>query len=138
MIEFIYETDFLLREEKRFKEWISEGIEVYGSEIGEINYYFYNDDDLLNINIEYLGHDTYTDIISFDATVGDVVSGDICISVDRVKENAVLYEVSFDDEIARVMSHGVLHFLGFKDKTESDKKTMRNNEDIFVKMLKNK
>lgn len=138
MIEFNYETDFSLANEPRYRAWLEHAIALYGSETGELNYYFYDDEALLEINKEHLNHDTYTDIISFDYTVGAVVSGDICISVDRVKENAVVFAVSEEDEMARVMAHGVLHFLGYKDKTDSEKTSMRNNEDILIKILKYK
>lgn len=138
MIEFNYETDFQLENEEFVRSGIYKAIEVYGSEVGEINYYFYNDDDLHALNLKHLKHDTLTDIISFDYTIGSVVSGDICVSIDRVKENANLYSESFEDELARVMSHGLLHFLGYKDKTEEERISMRKNEDIFSKFLKNK
>ena len=138
MIEFNYETDFSLENEQSYKNWIYTSLEVYNAEVGEVNYYFYNDEDLHKINVEHLNHDTLTDIISFDYSVGNIISGDICISVDRVKENANTFSVSFDDELARVMSHGLLHFLGYKDKTENEKEIMRENENIFIKLLKNK
>ena len=137
MIEFNYQTKFRLEKETLYRDWIRQGIELYGSELGEINYFFYSDDDLLEINIKHLNHNTYTDIISFDYTVGNIISGDICISIDRVKENAKQFSSGFTDELARVMSHGVLHFLGYKDKTEEEKIKMRNNEDVFIKLLKN-
>ena len=138
MIEFNYETDFSLENEQSYKNWIYTSLEVYNAEVGEVNYYFYNDEDLHKINVEHLNHDTLTDIISFDYSVGNIISGDICISVDRVKENANTFSVSFDDELARVMSHGLLHFLGYKDNTENEKEIMRENENIFIKLLKNK
>ena len=137
MIEFTYETGFKLENEEETKSWLTQAIELYGSEVGEINYFFYNDEDLLEINRKHLNHDTYTDIISFDYTVGNVVSGDICISIDRVKENSETFKSSFKDELSRVLSHGVLHFLGYKDKTPEEKEKMRTNEDVFVKILKN-
>lgn len=138
MIEFIYHTDFKLENEEIYKDWISRALHLYNAELGEITYHFYDDDALLKINVEHLNHDTYTDIISFDYTVGNVISGDICISVDRVADNAHSFQVSFDNELARVMSHGVLHFLGYKDKTEKEKEIMRKNEEIFINMLINK
>lgn len=138
MIGFTYETNFSLSDESVFINWITKGVEVYGKRVGEIHYYFYNDAQLLKINQQHLQHETYTDIISFDYSVGDVISGDICISIDRVRENADTYSVTFEEELARVMSHGVLHFLGYKDKLEQEKKEMRKNERIFINLLINK
>jgi probable rRNA maturation factor len=90
---------------------------------------------LLEINQQYLDHDTLTDIISFDYSVGKELHGDIFISIDRVRENAVEFNVSFEDELNRVMVHGVLHYCGFKDKTEEDEKAMRIKEDEKIKMF---
>ncbi len=138
MIGFTYNTDFTILNEEKYRSWISEGIDLSGYDLGEIQYFFYNDDDLHKINQEHLQHDTYTDIISFDYSVGNLIAGDICISVDRVKENAEIYATEFEDEMARVMCHGILHFFGYKDKTEKQKNIIREQEDLFVKMLKNK
>lgn len=138
MIGFTYHTDFKLDNEEQLSHGITQGIELYGKEVGDIHYYFFDDEQLREINIEHLEHDTYTDIISFDYSVGNVVSGEICISVDRVKENAVNFNQNFTTELKRVLSHGVLHFLGYEDKTEKEKEEMRRNEEIFIKILKNK
>jgi rRNA maturation RNase YbeY len=94
-----------------------------------------SDSELLEFNIQYLNHDTYTDIISFDYSVGDIVSGDILISVDRVRENSVEFGSAFHVELLRVMSHGILHYLGFKDKTDMEARTMREQEDIAIKLF---
>ena len=138
MIEFNYETDFFLNNPKRYINWIKSAIDLYDREIGEINYYFYNDEDLHKINLEHLQHDDYTDVISFDYSVGNIISGDICISTERVTENAKTYQIDFETELARVMCHGVLHFLGFKDKIDKDNKEMIKNEDVLLNLLKNK
>ena len=129
MISFNYETDFKLPKPKVFSEWLSKVIESENKKEGEINYIFCNDAYLLEINQQYLNHDTLTDIISFDYSVGNELHGDVYISIERVRENAVDFNVSFDEELKRVMSHGILHYCGYKDKTENDSKIMRNKED---------
>ncbi len=132
MISFNYETDFKLDNTEQFSEWISNTILEENCREGEINYIFCSDDYLLKLNVDFLDHDTLTDIISFDYTVGKELHGDIYISLDRVKENALDFEVSFNDEISRVMIHGVLHYCGYKDKSEDDKKVMRSKEDHYL------
>ncbi len=129
MISFNYETSFELPNEDQYEGWISEVIVSEEKTEGEINYIFCDDEYLLQKNIEFLDHDTLTDIISFDYTMGNLISGDIFISVERVKENAGEYGVSFDDELRRVMAHGVLHYCGYGDKSEADAALMRAKED---------
>jgi len=129
MISFNYETSFELADEARYEDWISRVIESEDKTEGEINYIFCDDEYLLQKNIEFLNHDTLTDIISFDYTMGNLISGDIFISIERVKDNANDFNVSFDDELRRVMAHGVLHYCGYKDKTEDDAQLMRSKED---------
>jgi probable rRNA maturation factor len=135
MINFNYETDFELSNEKAIQEWLSDVIVSEGKKEGEINYIFCDDNYLLEINQEYLDHDTLTDIISFDYSVGKELHGDIFISVERVRENATDFGVSFEEELLRVLSHGVLHYCGYKDKTESDEKEMRQKEEEKMKMF---
>src|SRR6476620_2231473 len=120
MIHFNYETDFSLADENRYADWISRVIQSENKKEGDINYIFCDDDYLHQINVEYLNHDDLTDIISFDYSVGNQLHGDIFISVERVKENAVIFDVSFEDELLRVMAHGILQDFGDKDKTDSD------------------
>lgn len=103
--------------------------------LGEINYIFCSDEYLLNINKQYLNHDYYTDVISFDYSEDDIISGDIFISVDTVKDNAKEYDVEFEKELARVMVHGVLHFIGYKDKTDEDAKQMRQKENQYLPLF---
>lgn len=129
MISFNYETNFELANEAQYEEWLSHVIESEDKTEGEINYIFCDDEYLLQKNIEFLNHDTLTDIISFDYTMGNLISGDIFISVERVKENAQDYKAAFEDELRRVMAHGILHYCGYKDKTEEDEKVMRVKED---------
>jgi probable rRNA maturation factor len=135
MIEFNYETDFVLENEDSFSSWISKVILSEKKKVGEISYVFCDDDYLLKLNQEHLNHDTLTDIISFDYTMGNEISGDIFISVERVRENATDFHQTFDDELKRVMAHGVLHYCGYKDKTEEDSVLMRSKEDEKTKMF---
>jgi len=132
MISFNYETDFKLEQTENVSVWISETILEECHKEGEINYIFCCDDYLHQINVDFLEHDTLTDIISFDYSLGRELHGDIYISVDRVIENASDFEVSFNDELARVMVHGILHYCGYKDKMEAEKKIMRAKEDYYL------
>ncbi len=132
MIQFNYELEFKLSNEVDISEWISSVISSEGFKEGEINYIFCDDEYLNKLNVEFLNHDTLTDIISFDYSVGKELHGDIFVSVERVKENAKDFEVSIDDEIQRVLVHGVLHYCGYKDKTDEDKKEMRTKENHYL------
>ena len=135
MISFNYETDFKLENEVQYEEWISRIIESEGFDEGEINYIFCDDDYLHKINVEYLDHDTLTDIISFDYTVGNLIQGDIFVSVERVQDNAKDFNVSFEEELKRVLSHGVLHYCGYKDKSLEDEAVMRSKEEEKMQMF---
>lgn len=135
MVIFNYETDFQLENESKYEEWIDAIIESEAKEPGEINYIFCDDAYLHNINMQFLEHDTLTDIISFDYCIGDLISGDIFISIERVKDNAQDFDVSFDNELLRVMAHGVLHYCGYKDKTDDDAKVMRTKEKEKMNMF---
>ncbi|WP_272151014.1 rRNA maturation RNase YbeY [Tenacibaculum aiptasiae] len=137
MIDFNYETNFQLENEEKTSKWIQSCIEEEGFELGEVNYIFCDDSYLHKINVEFLQHDTFTDIISFDYTLGKLVGGDIFISVERVKENADLFKTSFENELHRVIIHGILHYMKYKDKTEEEKKIMRNKENDCLKKLEN-
>lgn len=135
MISFNYETDFELENEAQYEDWISRIIESEGFNEGEINYIFCDDEYLHKINVEYLDHDTLTDIISFDYTVGNVLQGDIFVSVERVQDNANDFKVSFEEELKRVLSHGVLHYCGYKDKSPEDEALMRSKEEEKMQMF---
>lgn len=135
MVIFNYETDFQLENESVYEQWIDYVIESEGKEPGEINYIFCDDEYLHNINMQYLNHDTLTDIISFDYCIGDLISGDIFISVERVQDNAKEYEVSFNEELLRVLAHGVLHYCGYKDKTDEEVLLMRTKEQEKIDMF---
>lgn len=137
MITFNYETRFKLENESTIENWIHKVIEKHDCELGEINYIFCDDAYLLKLNVEFLKHDTLTDIISFDNSLGSLINGDIFISVERVIDNAKDFKVSFTEELHRVMIHGVLHYVGFKDKTEEDQKVMTNEENISLSLLNN-
>lgn len=132
MIDFNYETDFLLEHELKVSAWISSVISQEHLKEGEINYVFCDDDYLHKLNVEFLNHDTLTDIISFDYTMGKLISGDIFISIERVKENAIEFGVGFFEELHRVIIHGILHYCGYKDKTDADKITMRTKENYYL------
>jgi rRNA maturation RNase YbeY len=132
MISFNYETEFELEDLEVLSRWLSKGILEENCKEGEINYIFCSDDYLHKLNVDFLAHDTYTDIISFDYSIGKELHGDIYISIDRVKENALEYEVMFEDELARVMIHGILHYCGYKDKTDVEKNIMRAKEDYYL------
>ena len=135
MISYNYEADFELGDEAAFSKWISVIIESESKKEGDINYIFCDDEYLLKLNEEYLNHDTLTDIISFDYSVGNELHGDIFISVERVRENATDFNVAFENELKRVMAHGVLHYCGYKDKNEYDEQIMRSKEDEKIKMF---
>jgi len=137
MIEFNYETAFQIADENRLQKWIVDVTSEKEFEIGEINYIFCDDAYLHKLNVEFLQHDTLTDIISFDNSLGKLLSGDVFISVERVEENAKEYNVSFEEELHRVMMHGILHFMGFKDKTVDEKLLMRDAENKALLHLNN-
>lgn len=119
-----------------FVSWLSKVCEKEGKDLEEVNLIFGSDDWLLEKNIEFLQHDYYTDIITFDYCVGDTILGDLFISLDRVYDNADTQNVSRETELNRVVVHGVLHLCGYGDKSESEKKLMREKEDTYLCMLK--
>jgi probable rRNA maturation factor len=135
MISFNYELDFKLEDEAVYSGWISKVISSEKKSEGEINYIFCDDDYLIGLNQQYLDHDTLTDIISFDYSEGNDLQGDIFISVERVRENAIDFNVPFEEELKRVLIHGVLHYCGYKDKSEEDEILMRQKEEEKMKMF---
>ena len=135
MVAFNFETNFKLKNKKLLEDWICEVVKTHGFTVGEINYIFCDDAYLHKLNIAFLQHDTLKDVISFDNTIGKLISGDIFISVERVADNAKDYKVSFDNELRRVMIHGVLHYIGFKDKTIPEKTKMTAAEDQALMLL---
>jgi probable rRNA maturation factor len=135
MIAFNYETDFNLSDEDLTRDWIYSCVESEDFEVGEVNYIFCDDEYLHKINVEFLQHDTFTDIISFDYTMGKLISGDIFISIPRVQENSQLYKSTFTQELHRVIIHGILHYMGYKDKTDEEKQLMRDKENNCLKTV---
>ncbi len=136
MINFNYiEIDFVLKNTNEISNWISKVITNEDFKEGDINYVFCSDSYLHKLNIEFLSHDTFTDIISFDYSIGEILHGDIFISIDRIIENAKQYNTPFNQELYRVIIHGVLHYCGYKDHSEKDKVIMRTKEDFYLKTL---
>lgn len=135
MVVFNYQADFKLDDEVAFSKWIRDVVKSEKKMDGDISYVFCTDDFLLDINQRFLNHDTFTDIITFDYCEEDTVNGEIYISVDRVKENADSFMVSFDQELRRVMSHGVLHLCGYGDKSVTDKQVMTDKENEKINMF---
>ena len=134
MIDFQYiNTDKISTED--ISNWLKDVTTKEGKEIGELVYVFCNDDYLIEKNIQFLKHDALTDVITFDYCNEGIISGDILISTERVKENALKYEVDFLTELHRVMVHGLLHLLGYKDKSESDTALMREKENYYLKLI---
>jgi len=135
MLTINYLTDFQLSKtnERQIKDWLALVVRNENNKTGDIHYIFCDDEQLLSINQKFLQHDTYTDIITFPTTTQpDIISGEIYVSVTRVRENAKSQEVSFLDELNRVVVHGVLHLLGYEDHTPAEKKEMRAKEDYYL------
>lgn len=135
MINYNYLTDFKLPTEKPFDSWLKMVSESEGFTIAELNYIFCDDAYLLKINQDYLQHDYLTDIITFDYVLGKRLSGDLYLSIDRIKENAQEFGVTFENELKRVMAHGVLHLMGYTDKTAVETAEMRNKEEEKIKLF---
>ena len=135
MISFNYELDFEIQNEEEYSHWITSVLLSEEKLEGEINYIFVDDDYLLDLNQKHLNHDTLTDVISFDYSLGNEIHGDIYISIDRVRDNALDFNVTFEEELKRVMIHGILHYCGYKDKTEADEQLIRSKEDEKIKMF---
>ncbi|MCW3076232.1 MAG: ybeY [Bacteroidetes bacterium] len=127
--------DFKLKRIANVKAWIRLIVELEKKKTGHINFVFTTDDELLKINQQYLKHDTYTDIITFDYTEGKTINGDIMISIDRVGDNAKKMKIDFRDELNRVIIHGILHLCGYKDKTKAHAEVMRKKENWALKKM---
>lgn len=134
-IEYHYENEFRLDDETKFSEWINRITTSEGSLLGAINFIFCEDEYLLNLNQKYLEHNTLTDIITFDYSDGNAISGDIFISIERVQENAVKFRMEDETELKRVMAHGILHLLKYNDKSEEERRIMRTKENEKIKMF---
>lgn len=134
-INFYSENSFILEEQAKHSQWIEKVIASEDKKLEELCYIFCDDEYLFQLNQDYLQHDTYTDIISFDYSVGKILQGDIYISTQRVKENSETFNVSFKEELRRVIIHGVLHLCGYKDKTEEQSLLMRQKEEEKMKLF---
>ena len=135
MIEFNFEINFTLNNQRELQKWIKEVIISENKVLGDLNYIFCSDEYLLERNIKYLNHNTLTDIITFNYCKAEIINSDIMISIDRVKENSSIFENSFLDELHRVMIHGVLHLIGYDDQSKKEKQIMRSKEDFYLKKL---
>ena len=135
MINLISENNFELNTPEMISKWLSGIIRNENYIEGELLITFCNDDYLHKLNMEFLAHDNLTDILTFEYNIGKVLSGDICISTERVRENAETYNTTFFEEIARVMAHGILHLCGYADSNEQEKKQMRSKEDFYLQQL---
>ncbi len=135
MINWHYETDFVLENETKYSDWLNRIIIQEQMSLGQLDYIFCDDEFLLRLNHEYLNHDEFTDIITFDYSEENTISGDIFISIPRVFDNALLFEATKDDELLRVMAHGVLHLIGYGDKTAKEGVVMRLKEDEMIKLF---
>ena len=136
MVSFFNQSvSFKLKDKTKLKQWIKTITEKEKHKLGQINYIFCTDDELLEINIRHLNHKTLTDIITFDYTEDKTIHSDIYISIERVAENAQKFKVTFDEELHRVMIHGILHLCGYKDKTKADSELMRKKENGALKVL---
>lgn len=133
-IVFHAENNFSLEDPSKITQWLNDTAIEEKKHIGQLNYIFCDDEYLHKINVEFLNHDTYTDIITFDYCVGDELISDIYISTERVNENAQLYKQSFLDELHRVIIHGLLHLCGYKDKSEEEASTMRDKENYYLSL----
>ena len=132
-IDYIYNTTFVLENETKVSKWLTRAVKKEGFSVGEVVYAFFNDKDLKALNSRYLNHDYFTDVISFNDSKGTVLNGNIAISIDRVRENAERYKTSFNNELLRVMVHGLLHFMGYNDSSEKETQQMRDKEDDNLK-----
>jgi rRNA maturation RNase YbeY len=138
MISFsTVEVDYNLKNKLKVKAWVKSILETENKIAGDITYVFCNDDFLGSMNEKFLKHNTLTDIITFDYSEKGILSGDIFISIERVKENSGSFNTGFNVELSRVMAHGVLHLSGYKDKTAADKKVMRSKEDFYLSSYPN-
>jgi len=136
MILFFFETKFELSQKRQIKIWLREIAKRENKRIKDINIVFYNDEQLAVFNKKYLNHDTFTDIITFDDSKKNILKGDICISIERVKENAETYNYTFDEELRRVIAHGILHLCGYNDKNIDDKRLMNQKEEESLILFK--
>ena len=134
MIQFFFENIAEIPLQPNTSQWLENIIISEGKKLGEINYIFCDDEYLLKVNQDFLAHDYYTDIITFDYVKGKTISGDIFVSLPRIFDNASTLSKNFEDEFHRVLAHGILHLCGYKDKTEAEEKEMRSKEDFYLSL----
>ena len=134
-VDFTYQTDFVLGDEQMFANWLIKCAKQYSATSMALVYAFMDDEALLKLNLKYLKNSMLTDIITFDDTVGNDVIANIAISLTRVRENAAVHQATFDEELLRVMSHGLLHCLGFEDKTAIQQAEMRKGEQACIQLF---
>ena len=135
MITFQNTSKFKVKDLRKKKIWLNSISKNEGKEIGNLNFLFVDDKEMLKYNKKYLQHESYTDIITFDNSLNNKIAGDIVISLERVNENAKYYGVSYNYELERVMAHGLLHLLGYNDKNKEEKKIIRKKENYYLKNL---
>ena len=133
---FLQDTDFVFKNKLLNNRWLKMVAESEIKRLGDISIIFCSDSYILDVNIKYLQHDYFTDIITFDYCEGNKLSGDLFISVDSVRENAAFYGTEFSDELNRVIVHGLLHLIGYDDHTDEEKKIMREKENYYLEMRK--
>ena len=134
-IEFVYNIDFILPNETKYSSWLINVARSEGFSLKKLVYAFFNDEDLKGLNIKHLNHNFYTDVLSFDDSLGKEIKGNIAISIERVKENAKRYSPSFDDELKRVMVHGLLHLMGYNDSTPDELNLIRAKEEKMLRLF---
>ena len=134
-IEFVYNIDFILPNENKYTSWLIDVASSEGFNLKKLVYAFFNDEDLKDLNIKHLNHNFYTDVLSFDDSLGKEISGNIAISIERVKENAKRYSPSFDNELKRVMVHGLLHLIGYNDSTPDEVNLIRAKEEKMLRLF---
>ena len=134
-IHFVYNTDFKLDNEEEISSWITAFCQTENTSVDSLVFAFFSDEDLKTLNIKHLSQEYYTDVISFDESKNNSLNGNIAISVERVADNASKYSVSFEEELRRVMIHGVLHFMGYNDSSENEIITIRKKEDYALSMF---
>ena len=134
---FLEDTNFKFNTRRRTSRWLKSVAEIENRSIGEINIIFCSDPYILDLNIKSLNHHFFTDIITFDYCEGDILSGDLYISVDTVRANAEFYNTDFDNELYRVIVHGLLHLIGYDDHSDEEIAVMRSKEDFYLNLLQN-
>jgi rRNA maturation RNase YbeY len=134
MIKFNYQTKYVLKNTKEIKNWISHTIFNLKKNVGDINYVFCDNEFITDINKKFLNHDYPTDIITFDYSDTKIINGEIYLSIEQIKENHKTYNTNLTDELHRVIIHGILHLLGYKDKTKTEQLEMRTQEDYYLSL----